>query len=487
MENPTEPGYVPWRRNSDSMPFPAECDRLGRCIAAVQDAIDLWYDAARDYDAASRRHDAAQIVWREEKTEADMQRRGAELIAHKRALARVLVSAQDAIPGVAKFIAHILGDSGNRWTTELKQALSNMLGMVKGAGLSAALADRSEWIAAVEVLREKRAFLANADYSGFVEAANPVAIATVDPSHRLVATLDRFYVALEATTTAAANGHEIGPAPHAITLSQATDALHEAMGAAMPSALARDDQTLLAALVSAAQATGWPADRHNRAQAGGWPHRWEPGELISADVLAAIDQARKLLAVYPLRSGYDKPAPAEAVDAVRKVIADWDGKNWAAVRAAMMNDGKSRADIEAMTMDDVRQYFAVGQKRILRLLGGQPFTATNTVIADGLPAAIIETARPANGGPARARRRRRATPDAKPLTDRERQAVNLADQGHGPTAIGQVMGIAKSTAATLRDNGREKLKAIQMAVHASGNSVRPKAGIADVQFSNDAD
>lgn len=96
----------------------------------------------------------------------------------------------------------------------------------------------------------------------------------------------------------------------------------------------------------------------------------------------------------------------------------------------------------------------------------------------------------ASSGPAkpRALRKRRATAiEAKPLTDRERQAVQLADEGHGPTAIGKRMGVTKSYAATLRDKGREKLKSLQLAVRASGNSARPKSSIADVQFKTDDD
>lgn len=105
-------------------------------------------------------------------------------------------------------------------------------------------------------------------------------------------------------------------------------------------------------------------------------------------------------------------------------------------------------------------------------------------------AAVIASVGPASSGPAkpRALRKRRATAiEAKPLTDRERQAVQLADEGHGPTAIGKRMGVTKSYAATLRDKGREKLKSLQLAVRASGNSARPKSSIADVQFKTDDD
>lgn len=89
---------------------------------------------------------------------------------------------------------------------------------------------------------------------------------------------------------------------------------------------------------------------------------------------------------HPLRAGYHAPAPAEVVDAVCKVIADWDGVNWEAVRAVLLNDGKSRADIDAMTLEGVRQYFAVGQNRIMLHLGGRPHTASSSIISIGAPA-----------------------------------------------------------------------------------------------------
>lgn len=229
----------------------------------------------------------------------------------------------------------------------------------------------------------------NADWREYVRKAlammqtQPVTRTIADPRTTLSGEFDRFYAILEATTNVAANRRTIGPAPHAITLSQATAALHEAMAVALPTALASNDQTLMSALTSAARATGWPIDRHNRAQAGGWPHRWEPGEVIPAGMLDAIEQARKLVGIFPMRSGYDRPAPAEVLDAVRKVIADWDGTNWAAVRAVLEHAGQSQERIEAMTLEDVRQYFAVGQKAITLRLGGQPFTATNEIVGNG--------------------------------------------------------------------------------------------------------
>jgi DNA-binding CsgD family transcriptional regulator len=259
-----------------------------------------------------------------------------------------------------------------------------------------------------------------------------------DPIHTLSAALNRFDVALEDTTTATANGREVGPAPHAITLSQATVTLHEAISAALPTALTRNDQSLMAAITTAVQATGWPIDRHNRAQAGGWPYRWEPGEIVPASVLATIGQVRKLLGVFPLRPGYDTSAPAEVLDAVRKVITDWDGVNWAAVRAALEHAGQPQERIDAMTLDDVRQYFAVGQRRIVLALGGNPETAIHTVVA-------VE---PATVGYVKHKRRKRKTgAPAKPLTARQTEAMHLFGEHKGNiAAVAKAMGVDRKTA-----------------------------------------
>ncbi len=79
-----------------------------------------------------------------------------------------------------------------------------------------------------------------------------------------------------------------------------------------------------------------------------------------------------------------RKASTETVEAVRRVIVDWDGQNWAAVRAALKIAGESDASIDRMTVEDVRQYFAVGQERLRQLLGGMPNTTAGTIIEHGV-------------------------------------------------------------------------------------------------------
>ncbi|MFN7878062.1 MAG: hypothetical protein ACK5PB_22275 [Pirellula sp.] len=85
--------------------------------------------------------------------------------------------------------------------------------------------------------------------------------------------------------------------------------------------------------------------------------------------------------VFPLRAGYAGVAPPEVVDAVRKVIADWDGTNWDTVRHTIeltRQDSESKP-LADWTLDDVRQRFAIGQKAIVIKLGGVARTTECTV------------------------------------------------------------------------------------------------------------
>jgi len=133
---------------------------------------------------------------------------------------------------------------------------------------------------------------------------------TLASTNSLPHTLDRFHATLEACTIPAADGaRAIDGEACAIALSEATAALHNALGDAYAALLPRSpsgakrllvggsgaDATLVAALDSALRATAWPVGRHNEAQAGGWPHRWQPGDVIPADTLARVESARKLL------------------------------------------------------------------------------------------------------------------------------------------------------------------------------------------------
>lgn len=71
----------------------------------------------------------------------------------------------------------------------------------------------------------------------------------------------------------------------------------------------------------------------------------------------------------------------QTIDAVRRVIAGWDGENWSAVRAVLDEAQISESRIESMTEEDVRQTFAVRQKRFIMNLGERPETATNSILA----------------------------------------------------------------------------------------------------------
>lgn len=72
----------------------------------------------------------------------------------------------------------------------------------------------------------------------------------------------------------------------------------------------------------------------------------------------------------------------KTLEAVRRVLPDWDGENWEAVRAVLRRDGLSDAQIACMDIPAVRQHFAVGQKPIILKLGGRPHTTDATIVEE---------------------------------------------------------------------------------------------------------
>ena len=75
--------------------------------------------------------------------------------------------------------------------------------------------------------------------------------------------------------------------------------------------------------------------------------------------------------VYPLRAGYVGHAPPKVIESVRKVIADWDGSNWNAVRHTieLTRLETESKPLDDWTLDDVRQRFGIQQKIITLKLG----------------------------------------------------------------------------------------------------------------------
>jgi hypothetical protein len=59
----------------------------------------------------------------------------------------------------------------------------------------------------------------------------------------------------------------------------------------------------------------------------------------------------------------------QTIDAIRKVITDWDGTNWAAVYQVLRGVGRTLDEIEKMTLMDIRMAFATGQKPMIEILG----------------------------------------------------------------------------------------------------------------------
>lgn len=70
-------------------------------------------------------------------------------------------------------------------------------------------------------------------------------------------------------------------------------------------------------------------------------------------------------------------ADAETKAAIRKVIGDWDGTNWEAVRAQLRNMNASNDEIDSMTMFEIRMRFAT-MPPVLRF--GKAYTATDSTI-----------------------------------------------------------------------------------------------------------
>lgn len=84
--------------------------------------------------------------------------------------------------------------------------------------------------------------------------------------------------------------------------------------------------------------------------------------------------------IYPLRKGYKAPAPPEVAQAVRNVIADWDGLNWVAVRHCIETTMPNATGLDDWTIDDIRQRFAIGQRKMTIELGGRVNTTDATIV-----------------------------------------------------------------------------------------------------------
>jgi hypothetical protein len=83
---------------------------------------------------------------------------------------------------------------------------------------------------------------------------------------------------------------------------------------------------------------------------------------------------------YPLRKGYKTPATEEVLRAVQNVIADWDGVNWIAVRHCIETTMPNAIGLDDWTIDDVRQRFAIGQRKMTIELGGRINTTDATIV-----------------------------------------------------------------------------------------------------------
>jgi hypothetical protein len=95
-------------------------------------------------------------------------------------------------------------------------------------------------------------------------------------------------------------------------------------------------------------------------------------------------------------------ADAETIEAVRRVIRDWDGLNYEAVRQALVGADWPAAEVDRIlaTPGALRQAFAVGQRRIAVKLGGCPQTTDATITPLNLSAEDVS--RWAQGGGAAA-------------------------------------------------------------------------------------
>jgi hypothetical protein len=238
MDEPNPPGFVRWRRADDSMPFPVEVDRLGQCLADLESAIFAFRLRVDGYNRAHRsRRDAAseQAMREEEKVE------------------KAITRASNAIPGVACFLDPSVEGGGSRWASSLKQALSNLTGILQREGFAAL--KNHDWRAAEVEIHDKRCLLANADYSPFagnhsmdgvhsaptsqsaMARTKPVPIQGViwhdanAPAPALKDAFDRFWQTLDAATVPAGDDRRIPEDAGAVLLSEATEGLHNALSA----------------------------------------------------------------------------------------------------------------------------------------------------------------------------------------------------------------------------------------------------------------
>ncbi len=104
--------------------------------------------------------------------------------------------------------------------------------------------------------------------------------------------------------------------------------------------------------------------------------------------------------VYPLRAGYSGKAPAELEQiVVERLIDDWDGLNWQALRQILREHGVSGEECDSLPMMGVRMRCLFAAPKIALNLGGTIATHTgritpahwNIVRVEGLAFAGQET------------------------------------------------------------------------------------------------
>ncbi len=170
---------------------------------------------------------------------------------------------------------------------------------------------------------------------------------------------------------------------------------------------------------------------------------------------------------YPFKNATGRrKADGATIEAVSRVLPDWDGKNWAAVRAALRAIGRTPAEISAMSELDIRMTFAISHKPMIRLFEGAPRTHTPAVITEIRGVDIRQ-----EGTPALKTRANSPGPTAPRLGTRERDALRIIRE-KGPILAKDLAAALKVTAEVVRAMVHDRLRFHGVVNHRDGRGYR---------------
>lgn len=170
---------------------------------------------------------------------------------------------------------------------------------------------------------------------------------------------------------------------------------------------------------------------------------------------------------YPFRNATGRRKADDAtIEAVRRVISDWDGVNWAVVRVVLEEKGRTAQQISAMSELAVRMTFAAAHKTMIKLFDGAFGTHTPAVITEIRGVDFRQ-----GGTPSLKPRANSPGPSALRLGTRERDALRIIRE-KGPILAKDLAAALKVTAEVVRAMVHDRLRFHGVVNHRDGRGYR---------------